>query len=297
MPADESRPWHGGRLTGPQALLVQKWLGPVTLAGDYSWGITDTQVLHVRAGSGEFIVKAAGTGNHHLGREIRAFRHHTAGLNALGLAAALSGADETHNVLALNYLPGSLAEGTAAETEPAVHEQAGRILRIFHSGGARHDSSAARQAVQRSLRWLAGRHRINPQQQRAAQQVLATRQPGPVTVVPCHGDWQPRNWLVHEDQVRVIDFGRFDWRPPETDFARLAAQQWRNRPELEAAFFRGYGPDPRADNPLAWHLTMLHEAIATAAWAFQVGAEAFEAQGHRMLEDALALFPAPDGPA
>lgn len=277
-------------------MFVQDLLGPVTLTGDYSWGITDTRVLHVRAAAGEFIVKAGGPDNHHLGREMRAFRSHTTELTALGLAAPLIGAEERHNVLVLGYLEGRLAEGSPAETDPSVHEQAGRILRLLHSGGARHDSSAAQDAIRRSFRWLSGRHRISPARQRAARQVLATHRPGLVTVVPCHGDWQPRNWLVHEDQVRVIDFGRFDWRPPETDFARLAAQQWRNRPDLEAAFFRGYGPDPRAANPAAWRLTMLHEAIATAAWAFQVGAEGFEGQGHRMLEEALTLFTGTDGP-
>ncbi|HLR45792.1 MAG TPA: phosphotransferase, partial [Deinococcales bacterium] len=169
--------------------------------------------------------------------------------------------------------------------------QAGRILRVLHSGGTRRDSPAAQLAVERSFRWLSGRHRIDPEQQHAAERILTAHPPGLVTAAPCHGDWQPRNWLVDDrGTVQVIDFGRFDWRPPETDFARLAAQQWRTQPELETAFFRGYGHDPRDDNPLRWRLTTLHEAIATAAWAYQVGAEEFEMQGHRMLKEALENF-------
>jgi hypothetical protein len=55
-------------------------------------------------------------------------------------------------------------------------------------------------------------------------------------VVPTHGDWQPRNWLIDEGVVRVIDFGRADLRPAAEDFVRLARQDyWRDlRPEARA---------------------------------------------------------------
>ena len=33
----------------------------------------------------------------------------------------------------------------------------------------------------------------------------------------------------------------------------------------------------------------VHEAIGTAAWTYRVGDEPFEAQGHRMISDALSL--------
>lgn len=105
-------------------------------------------------------------------------------------------------------------------------------------------------------------------------------------MVPTHGDWQPRNWLVHEGLVSVIDFGRADLRPAVTDFTRLAAQQFCGHPELEAAFIGGYGCDPR--EPAAWRHTQIQEAVATAVWAYEVGDEPFEAQGHRMIADALA---------
>jgi len=34
----------------------------------------------------------------------------------------------------------------------------------------------------------------------------------------------------------------------------------------------------------------VHEAIGTAVWAYQVGDERFEKQGHHMITEALALF-------
>ena len=57
------------------------------------------------------------------------------------------------------------------------------------------------------------------------------------------------------------------------------------RSSLEKAFLDGYGPDPREKQ--AWHRSRVREAISTAAWAYRVGDESFEAQGHRMIADAL----------
>ena len=57
---------------------------------------------------------------------------------------------------------------------------------------------------------------------------------------------------------------------------------------LENAFLDGYGDDPR--DPALWRVDLLCEAIGTAAWAYRVQDDAFEAQGHRQLTDALALF-------
>jgi hypothetical protein len=75
-------------------------------------------------------------------------------------------------------------------------------------------------------------------------------------------------------------------RPALTDFARLAAQEFRRNPNLEPAFLDGYGTDPRETD--AWHRTRVREAIGTAAWAHRVGDAGFEAQGHRMIADALS---------
>lgn len=94
------------------------------------------------------------------------------------------------------------------------------------------------------------------------------------------------NWLVDGAELRVIDLGRFAFRPAATDLTRLSAQQWRQAPACEDAFFDGYGADPR--EPSHWLLARACEAIGTAAWAHQVGDEPFERQGHRMIAEVLA---------
>lgn len=86
----------------------------------------------------------------------------------------------------------------------------------------------------------------------------------------------------------MIDFGRFEHRPAATDLCRLAMQQWAIDPALEGAFLDGYGPDPR--DPEVWAIDQLREAVGTAVWAYEVGDEEFERQGHRMLAVALAPF-------
>ena len=75
-------------------------------------------------------------------------------------------------------------------------------------------------------------------------------------------------------------------RPAWTDFARLTVQDFRREPNLETAFLDGYGTDPRETD--GWHRTQVREAIGTAAWAYKVGLEAFEAQGHQMIAEALS---------
>jgi Ser/Thr protein kinase RdoA (MazF antagonist) len=104
--------------------------------------------------------------------------------------------------------------------------------------------------------------------------------------VPTHGDWQPRNWLVDDGTVRVIDFGRADLRPRAEDFLRLARQDFARDPRLEEAFLEAYGEDPR--EPEAWRRAQVAEAVATAVWAYGVGDTAFERSGHRQLEGLYA---------
>lgn len=48
----------------------------------------------------------------------------------------------------------------------------------------------------------------------------------------------------------------------------------------------GYGGDPR--DPDAWARTRVREAVATAAWAHQVGDEAFEREGLALVAEVLA---------
>jgi Ser/Thr protein kinase RdoA (MazF antagonist) len=280
--------WDQGLLDKTQAAFVERHLGVPALVEDMSWGLVDTHVLHVRTGDQDFVVKAAGPDNHHIPREITAYESYTARLARSGRAARLVTSDRATNLLITEYQPGVLVEGTPFEWASDVHAQAGLLLRSLHDQQERVDTDYERRATAKALSWLDRPHRISPRVDAEARRILGAYRPAPVVVVPTHGDWHPRNWLIDDDRVRVIDFGRFDFRPRETDLCRLANQQWREIPALEVAFLNGYGADPRGEE--VWPIELLREAISTAAWAFLVGDVAFEAQGHRMLDEAISRF-------
>lgn len=276
------------RLSLDQNAQLLRWLPDARLRAELSWNLTDTVVLDVTSILGRFIVKAAGPANTHIGREITAHQGATACLIDSGRAARMIQHDRAANILVTDYLEGTLVMGSDAEFDADIHHQAGALLRTFHDQTQRCDDDAEARATTKALAWLDQSHRIEPSTVAAVRRILTTYRPRPVTVVPTHGDWSPRNWLVDHRTVKIIDFGRFDYRPALSDFCRLAARHWRTHPDLEHAFFDGYGTDPR-DLEL-WAISTLREAIGTAVWAYQVGDEPFENEGHRMLTDALTLF-------
>lgn len=281
-----------GRLNHDQRAYVTGLIGEFSLVRDCSWPGHSSCVLHVRAGGRSYIIKTGERTNHHIGREIDAHGVWTKPLVHLDRTAPVVGWDATAKVLVVCYQPGELCAGTDHEFSPDFHHQAGRVLQAFHSEAQRVDDDYERRATDRALAWLDGPHRIAPDRVELARELLTAYVPEPACVVPTHGDWQPRNWLADGAWLRVIDFGRFAFRPASSDLCRLAQQQWMVDPRLEAAFLDGYGGDPRVEP--RWGIELLREAIGTAAWAYQAGDADFEAHGQRSL--ARALVSRPQGP-
>ena len=273
------------RLSVTQLSLLRAWFPQMTVVDDLSWGLVDTVVLHVRARGRDVIVKAGGPDNHHIGREIAAHRAWVGCLAEIERGPRLLRADKTANVLVTTYVEGQLVLGADAEWLADTYAQAGELLARFHCQASREDKDYERVANAETLQWLDRPHRIAPDVEAQLRAEIKALPSPTVTLVPTHGDWQPRNWLHHRGAVKVIDFGRADWRPADSDFGRLANQQFLGRPDLDAAHIDGYGSDPR--EPSAWRRTRLRDAVGTACWAHQVGDAGFEAQGHRMIADVL----------
>ncbi|HWD80402.1 MAG TPA: phosphotransferase [Kribbella sp.] len=273
------------RLSERQRELLDQWLPSATIVRDHSWGIIGTLVLELEHDGARYIAKAGDATDHHLARELRAHRNWLRPWTTRGRAAELINADDEAKLLLTRYLPGELVEGTPYEFTPDTYQQAGELLAALHQQTAVRDDAYEYRENERILRYLGMPHRIAPDVVDRVRTTIA-RWPTPTALlVPTHGDWQPRNWLIDHGTVRVIDFGRADLRPGYTDLARLAVQQFQRDPALEPAFLSGYGGDPR--EPDAWQRTRVREAVSTAVWAYQVGEEAFEQQGHRMLAAAL----------
>ncbi|KAA9159341.1 aminoglycoside phosphotransferase family protein [Amycolatopsis acidicola] len=272
-------------ITGRQRELLDQWFPGAAVARDHSWGLVGTTVLELTHEGARYIVKAADDKDHHLAREVHAHREWLAPWASLGRAPQLVHADEDAKLLVTRYLPGTLVEGSADESRQEVYFQAGELLARLHAQFAVEDAHFEAKANAKSLWWLNRPNRIAVEDA-ARLRAMIEAWPVPASVlVPTHGDWQPRNWLVHEGQVRVIDFGRSELRPAFTDFARLSVQQFRADPLLERSFLAGYGEDPRESR--AWQRNLVREAIGTVSWAYQVGDTAFEEQGRRMIADVL----------
>jgi hypothetical protein len=285
---DESARWGEGLIDEMQAYFALQHLTDPRIVDDMSWGLVDTKVLHVRDGGRDVVVKAAGPAGHHIAREITAHESYTGPLVERDRTGRLIAADRAANVLITEYQTGELVEGSPYEFNPDVHAQAGSMLRALHGQARRLDEDYEHLATAKAIAWLDREHRVEVHAEADARLVLNAYRPRPVETVPTHGDWQPRNWLIDGNHVRAIDFGRFEFRPPATDLARLATQQWKGDSSLESAFLDGYGGDPRDGCP--WSIELLREAIGTAVWAYQVSDIEFEAHGHRLLGEALARF-------
>ena len=276
---------HTG-LTPSQRELVRHWLPRAELVADHSWGLVATTVLELSGPDGPVIVKAGGSEDHHIAREIAAHRRWLHPWTSSGHAPQMVAADEEAKLLVTEYLPGRLVEGDPSQDGPETYRQAGSLLSHFHRQHAETSTTWDDQLAAHARRWLAGPHRIDPASVRALRREIDTWPTGgTVVLVPTHGDWQPRNWLIDDGTVRIIDFGRTDLRPAATDLARLARQDFSRDPRLEAAFLDGYGSDPR--EPGLWRRTLLGEAIGTAGWAHRVGSESFEKLGLRQIDQLL----------
>lgn len=273
------------KLTDHQRTLLAAWLPGAELVRDHSWGVVGTTVLELLHDGTRYVAKAGDDRDHHLAREIRAHREWLRPWTSIGRVPELVRADAEARLLLTRYLPGELVQGTRHELAADTYEQAGALLARLHAQSSLTDDTWEAREQAKALAWLDRPHRIPAEVEARLRETVSSWPTPPMTLVPTHGDWQPRNWLVHGGEVSVIDLGRADLRPALTDFARLAAQQFRGEPALEAAFVEGYGDDPR--EPDAWRRHQVREAIGTAVYAHQVGDEQFERQGHRMIEEAL----------
>ena len=273
-------------LSPRQRALLDQWLPGASVERDHSWGLVQTSVLEMTHGGSRFIVKAGGDDDHHVERELYAHLHWLMPWTSRGRAPALQHGDAEAKILVSRYQPGQLVLGSDHDGDPGTYRQAGELLALFHGQAVVTDVDYEWRANEKALAWLSGPHRIAASTVARLQAQIESWPTPPAVLTPTHGDWQPRNWLIHNDIVSVIDFGRAAMRPALTDFARLAVQEFRRDPHLEHAFLDGYGNDPR--DPDAWYRTRVREAIGTAGWARQVGDEAFEAQGQRMIAEVLS---------
>ena len=274
-------------LRPPQRDLLEEWLPGFRIVTDHSWGLVDSVVLEVEVDRERFIVKADGESNHHVVRELDAHERWLRPWVTAGRAPRLVAGDRAAKILGTAYLPGHLVLGSQAQALPDTFRQAGELLAQLHDQTGRLDPDYESSENAKVLVNLDKAHRIEPRVEARLREIVQSSPEEPVTVVPTHGDWQPRNWLMHDGRVSVIDFGRARLRPSLTDWLRIDARDFRDDPVREAAFVEGYGSDPRDSSPSLWFRERLREAVNTVVWAHSVDDEAYEIEGHAMIERVL----------
>lgn len=101
--------------------------------------------------------------------------------------------------------------------------------------------------------------------------------------VPCHRDFDPRNWMYDGQTLNVLDFehARLDAAP--WDITRLAGLWWPGEPQLRTAFAEGYGPVDDQFWPWVEALTAM-DGLATLVWGLSHGDSGFIARGRRVLD-------------
>lgn len=248
-------------MTTPDALrtAARHLLGPCTLEA-----VLGPAVVRVATGPGrQYVVKQHATRSKHE-REVHAYRRWTAALGAS--APSLVAADDPQLIIIISAQPGHVRTG---DLPPAVHRQAGTLLRLFHDAepprslpSYRHWLTArAAYWTTRATAFLSPADAATITRHLAALAALDTP-PGR----PCHLDFQPRNWLISTSgHVWLIDFEHARIDLPARDLTRLRFRIWAARPDLRDAFLAGYGhPLTQAEDQLIWHLGALDALTALA---------------------------------
>jgi tRNA A-37 threonylcarbamoyl transferase component Bud32 len=237
-------------LTTSQRALLDDWLGEWAILEEHSWPLQDTTVLRVRDRSGADHIVRASTTSHHIAREIDS---HVSVLAGLDLPIpAMEHFSREAGILVCTYLDGSLVLGSPAEENADIYRQAGALLTRLQVPGA--VSEAYVPAMVAGVRSrIAEASGLVPKAQLAALEVRLGRfRSRAVRLHFTHGDYGPRNWLVRDGAVSVIDFGRGAQRSWVSDLVRLQNQQFVGRPHLEAAFWAGLGRTLGDDDRESW---------------------------------------------
>lgn len=199
--------------------------------------------------------------------------------------------DPDHRLLLLSALPGEIVASLSLplETRLAVHRQAGAFIAALHSLDIADDDPIPLSCAlpERLSSWLArSRGSVPPDLEQTAIEVVGD---GSLFAddrrVPCHNDFQERNWLREGDTFSVIDFEHAHLNHPAFDWVRLHFGCWQDLPLLRDAFVDGHGDEPTwlRDGRLDGIGAIF--AVGSIVWGSERGEQPLVNQGLAILED------------
>lgn len=261
--------------------VAEDLVGSFAVVADLSWDIGLAVVLDVVLAGGERAVVKGHLHQRHHDREVAAYERWVPAI--ADRAPRLLASEASARVVVLSRLDGD----SAPDDDPAVYRDAGAVLRRFHAAEPATDGSGwCEQRFARFDQWVA---RAAPGLLDDGDVAWARARAGRLLelpappLVPCHGDWQPRNWCLHDGRVLAFDFERAERGWWIDDVGRMWIRRWAGRPDLRDAFFEGYGraPDEAELAGLDAEAALGH--ISTIVWATEVGDAAFAEEGRAAL--------------
>src|SRR5437016_5616899 len=175
-------------------------VGPVTIVADHSWDLAEAVVVELATDAGSRVMAKGHTERLRFEREVAAYDQWVPAI-----------ADRAPRLLAVNDELGVIiierVDGIAPPTrfddpaaERTVHRGAAQVLRRFHDAQAAEALPGWAEARIAGLEaWIARAPEglLDPRDIGFARQQVAqlVQFPDP-RGVPCHGDWQPRNWII-----------------------------------------------------------------------------------------------------
>ncbi len=266
-------------------------LGACVVVDDLSWPHGESVVVGLQTRDGAEYVGKCHSQPSKFAAELDAYKRWAPALGPC--APQLVAADDAAHVLVLSRLRAHHLTIDQAVADTDVSAQAGELLRRWHEAqpGVVISGYASRQRA-RVEQWIS---RASPglltdaEQAFARSQVLVfDRQADPIGV-PCHRDWQPRNWLIDDAGIlSVIDFEHARVGPWHDDLHRLWWNEWRNRQAVPAAFFEGYGRAMNDDERAALIAASSIGHLCTVVWSDERGDDVFAEFGRRSLHAAMS---------
>jgi len=103
--------------------------------------------------------------------------------------------------------------------------------------------------------------------------------------VPCHRDYQPRNWRARPGpDLGVLDFEHARGDHPWADLVKLWDGPWVERPARRTAFLEGYGRELGPEDERALLALAAVHGVATVAWGREHDDPAYATHGRAVLE-------------
>lgn len=272
-------------LAADAVAVASEALGPVEVRRDHSWATELSTVLEVRSACGVRAIVKAHQSEQRYATETYAYDRWVPAI--ADRAPTVLARDDDRRVLVLSLLPGETEPLLHDDAARQVHRDAGAVLRRFHEAEACPDDPEASDRRVRSYRRWVGRAPeglLDADDLAFAETYVTVLGSLPaISMVPSHGDWSPRNWIVTGSTVAVIDFERAERAWWTKDLERLWWRDWLARPDLREAFFDGYGRRPTETEEIAVVAASVLGHITTIVWGTQNGDLDFAERGRRAL--------------